>query len=184
MRLSVLVFTLMLTSAAAAQNSNSATANFQKLLDAQGLILQASGMPSKEVRKTTAATISQYCNYYSRRVPRLSPRESEWLANEMAAGRFQAAQSIEFSKKRSIDALDSCLSLTSDITNERFTIGTEYWYWTILAVNLGDESDFDHIARIVNGNSAAKIMVDGEGILRTALSKTILVNIVARTFVK
>lgn len=90
-------------------------------------------------RATAAQATSVFCQKYSRMIPSLSPREQDWLTNEMRDRPAAAFKSAEFARKQAGDLLDSCLMTTKAIIENKEP-RREALFWAFLARDIGNST--------------------------------------------
>lgn len=95
-------------------------------------------LESKPSRQAVAIAIGQYCSAISARVPRLSPRERDWLSSELNSNRTLTAMGTpEFARSALGQSLDSCIEIT-DFLKTAIPIKSEMGLWARVAANLSD----------------------------------------------
>jgi hypothetical protein len=149
------------------------------------LILSKDELKPEERRKALAA-IGAFCYTYANAVPRLSPREQDWLDLEMSSQRTMLAMSsLEFSKWIAGERAHNCanyaitLSTTTGVVTSSVVTRQEVLLWTLLAWNLL-ESDFrHHVSRLAHAQlvllSEDQIKMSGAGPL---VGRLIIENVI------
>ena len=106
--------------------------NANRLIEANDLLRERG--ESIDHRRTASDLINKYCAGYLRAIPELSPREIDWMNNEVRALRLvPLIVSPENERSEAIKWLKDCSSMTDAITNQQFTAGNEFYYWSLLA---------------------------------------------------
>jgi hypothetical protein len=164
-------------SAASAQPRNQPPPT-ERLSAAQGtlLSLRLDEHRTAATRKVAAQAIREYCDAYLSFIPRLSPREEEWIASELKSRRYSVLESREYLRQTAIWWFSTCATTSEEIVTGRFQQGNELFYWTKLAAHLLlPRAEY----AIVNAGFTARQAAAEAGLMRS-VTHDILVEVVAR----
>lgn len=138
----ILVATTMTTSAVAQPKLEEGS------WEAVFLTLVNKGNPlGKKDRLAAATALFAYCNRFSRQIPRLSPRESDWLEGEMNARAGTAIKSPEFARKWASEYADQCAFAVGGIRSAR-TPQDEALHWGIAARVMAERDFYIHMLNL------------------------------------
>ena len=101
----------------------------------------------KKDRLAAATALLAYCNRFSRQIPRLSPRESDWLEGEMNARVDTAIKSPEFARKSASEYADQCAFAVGGVRSAR-TPRDEALHWGIAARVMAERDFYIHMLNL------------------------------------
>lgn len=103
---------------------------------------------SRDDRQAAAQHFETLCQDYLKKLPRLSPREVDWLEREIKAGRTKGLpRTLEFAKRRLRNKFDRCLTGAKAARNG-IDLQTQVLGWAIISSSLID-MDFEYNLRTV-----------------------------------
>jgi hypothetical protein len=151
----------------------------------QAALILSKDVLAPEDRRKAAAAIGAFCYTYANAIPRLSPREQDWLDEELSSARALIAMgSVEYSKsiagKDARDCVSYTISLgTTSVVTSSVATRQETLHWALLAWDLL-EPDFQYyISRLAHAQAVVlsedQIKMSGLGPI---LGRLIIRNIV------
>ena len=128
-------------------------------------------LTNKSERVDLAKGIHKFCLKYSQAIPRLSPRESDWLESEIRSGRaINASQTTEYYKRVTSIISDNCLSLSVEL-QKSIPVKNEMHLWATLASKIKSNDFKLYLTELIDKKEIT--LLDKDDLLASGLMRGI-----------